>query len=271
MTPDQVKELVAEKSSDFVLYVDVASLLLYPDELPVTQHSVFNIIHTRWGLQTCNLSADQLELLSSREIEGIIGRLAGLEGVAAAVCDLQNETANMLASLSLGGCRAQPPQMGQHRQRLAAFFGRLNLAHSVVADLPIYTAGPAGDGVVVDEQMPPPCGMSVAAQRMISFVLGQHLTQVHMCLSHVNRMLGEFHYTPGAGFPLASISAAALHPTPLCPPEAAAICGDEAPKGRADAARRVEPEAPETRAYALSFRERNGLDTNPFSQFTGHS
>jgi hypothetical protein len=69
----------------------------------------------------------------------------------------------------------------------------LNLAHSVVADLPIYAAASAGD-----EQMLLPCGMSVVAQRMISFVLGQHLTQVHMCLFHVNRMLGEFHYPPGA-------------------------------------------------------------------------
>jgi hypothetical protein len=268
MTLDEVKSLSAEKISDFIIYVDVATLTLFPLEQTVTQHHLFNIMHAKWALQTCNLSVDQIELMSSAELEEVITRLTNLDSISSTVCDLQNETANLLASLSLAGSRPQSQQMGQLRQRLTGFFGKLNLAHSVVADLPLYASARPIEGRIVADTPPIPDGLSLPVQRMLSYIIGQHLTQIHMCLSHVNKMMGEFNCTPVAGFALAVASSPSLHPTPLCPPDAAAICSEEGPRVRQDG-RRGEPEvALESRTpYALSFREGHGLDTDPFSQF----
>jgi hypothetical protein len=268
LSPDEVRALTAEKSSDFIIYVDVATLTLFPYELPVTQHNLFNIIHAKWALLTCNLSTDQLELMSSGELEEVITRLTMLEAISTTVCDLQNETLAMLASLSLTGCRAQPQQMAQLRQKLTGFFGKLNLAHSVVADLPLYEPARVVEGRIVDDTQPMPGGLSLATQRMLSYIIGQHLTQIHMCLSHVNKMMGEFNCTPVAGFALAVASSPSLHPTPLCPPDAASICSEEGPRARQDGRRGESEVALESRTpYALSFREGHGLDTDPFNQF----
>jgi hypothetical protein len=159
----QVRPL--EKTSDFILYVVVATLTLFPDELSVTQHNLFNIIHAKWNLLTCNLAIDQIELMSSPELEELITRLTMLDAISSTTCDLQNETASMLASLSLAECRAQTHQMVQLRQKLTSFFGKLNLAHSIVADLPLYASARPMDGRIIDDREPLSGGLSLPPQR----------------------------------------------------------------------------------------------------------
>jgi hypothetical protein len=70
-----------------------------------------------------------------------------------------------------------------------------NLAHSIVVDLPLYAPSRPIDGSIVDDKPPMPGGLS-----MRLYVIGQHLTQIHMRLSHANKMMGKFNCTPVAGF-----------------------------------------------------------------------
>jgi hypothetical protein len=265
---DEIPSLLDEKLSDYILLVDIGSAMLYPDEVQVTQHNFSNIIHSKWDRLNYNLTVEQIELISLPEFEQIITKLTPLENIPNTVGELQNETANVLASLSLNGCRAQPGQLFQLRQNLIRFFARLSLAHSIITDLPLYSPVKATTGFVLEAPQPPPSGLSLPMQRMLSYLLERNLTQIHVCLSHVNKMLGEFTHTPATCFTLVAPGSASLHPSPLCAPDAASVCNEESPRMRSDYARGPEPEVTlEVRTpYSISFREGNGLDTSPFSR-----
>jgi hypothetical protein len=268
LAPDDVVEVLAEQSSDFVLLVDVGGAALHPGGVSVTHHNFFNVVHRKWDNMIYNFAIDQIELLTMPEFEAIIAKLTNLDNIPATISELQNETANALASLSLVDCKTQPVQLIQLRQKLAHFFGRLSLAHSIVTDLPLYSPVRQPQGAVVEVAQPPPNGLSLPLHRMLAYLLGRNLTQVHVCISHINKMLGEFTHTPTTSFTLVTPGSASLHGSPLCAPDAASICGEESPRMRADYGR-TEPDVTlEVRTpYSISFREGSGLDTNPFSQF----
>ena len=275
MTKEQVNEKLQQKHSDFILFLDVGGFYLFPDEVPVTIQNVGEVVKRKWDLTINNLSADYIELLTGSELEAIITKLTTLDNISANVCELQNETANVMASLSLNNCRAQPEQIQQLRQKLANFFGKLNLANSIVADMPLYMPVQETRGEIVHVTGQPPNGLSFPMQRMLAYIIGENLTQLHMCLSHVNKMLGEFVMAPTTYFAMASGNSAALHPTPLCPPSASLICSEEPQtRGRMELGRRIEPEVTVEMGtpYSISFREGHGLDVNPFSQYSryGH-
>ena len=269
---EQADARIGERATDFVVLVELSRVVLLPGDVPVTVQNVAEVVKRRWDIANHNLGVEYIELMTRAELEKIVTELTTLDNISSTVCELQNETANAMASLSLTGCQAQPPQLNGLRQKLRNFFGKLNLANSTIADFPIYGTSQPARGEIVSAVQPPLSGLSLPMQRMLSYIVGQHLTQIHMCIAHVNRMLGELTLAPSTSFVMATSTSSSLHPTPLAAPSAAVVCADQPARARIEFGRRIEPEvAVDMRTpYAISFRESNGMDVNPFSQFSRH-
>lgn len=269
MSSEQVAARHEQGESDFIVFVEATAIRLFPGEQQVTVASCCDVIKRKWDVMNNNLTAEELELMTREELEEIIARLTTLDNISAQVCKLQNDTANAMASLSLSADRqTQEKPLGELRTELSTFFGKLNLANSVISDLPLNnsSAGGRGKAVTVCEPITP--SLSLPVQKVLSYMMGQFLTQIHVCLAHVSRMIGDFVVNP-ASFSTA-ISTTSLHPTPLSAVCVCSVCDDDAPAARGmEFGRRLEPEvtAKMSTGYSVSFRDHQGMDTNPFNQF----
>ena len=271
MTINGVKDYIKNRNetgapmSDFIVYVDLTGLIIFPGEISTSSMNAGNVIQNSWDIRNNNLGLEQLELMTNAELEQIVMKVAPdiFENIEETIQNLQNETADALASSSTN-CKFSREQLLDLRNKLQQFFGKLNLVNSMIADLPIYLNAEPMQGQVIHDCPPPPGGLSRSAQKVLSYLIGKSLSQVHMCLSHVNKLLGEFKQMKTLFAPPVSTSAG-MHPTPLCAPVCSTICGEEqAP--RADYGRRLEPEVAVDMPtqYQLSFRNRFDAGYSPF-------
>lgn len=270
-TREKADEKVVEKAADFFVFVELGRVVVLPGEAPVTAQNVADVVKRMWDITNHNLSSDYIELMTRAELEKIITELTSLDNISSTVVELQNETANAMSAMMLNDGQI-PPQIPKLEQKVRTFFGKLNLANSTIADIPLHAASQATRGEVVSVVPPRTSALSVPMQRMLSYIVEQHLTQIHMCLAHLNRMQGETAATATTSFALVTPTSPALHPTPLCAPCTSVVCSDQPPRARVEIGRRIEPEvAVDMRTpYSISFRESNGMDINPFSQFSRH-
>lgn len=273
MPPEKLKSKIESKRSDFIIYVDSNNLTLYPDSISITQQNLADVIHRRWDILNNNLTVDQIELLTSSDLENIITNLTSLENISNTVEEFQNQTANFLSSFSLEECRATTEELQEFRSQLQGFFGRLNLANSVIAEMQLFgSTSSQQPGVVLPGSLPPSNGLSPPMQRALSFTIATYLTQMHVCLMHINKLLNEFSIAQTI-FATANYKSVAMHPTPLCALPFASMCNDNQQRYRmansTDYDQKLETDVNvEMRArYSINFREQNGFDTNHFNQF----
>lgn len=264
MTSEAAKEKIASNCSDFIIFIDFNIIILYPDSISVTQQNIAEIIHRRWDIMNNNLSLDQIELLSMSDIEAIITKLTSLENIATTVGEFQDETSNIISSLLLESCRTTQPQLGLFRKKLANFFGRLNLANSIIADMPLYASMTPIKGSIVPTFVPSVNGLSPPMQRVLSYTVGVYLTQIHVCIYHINKLLNEYVVTASC-FPTVTSNSIAMHPTPLCALPIEAIIQDDNQRINVESGRRLEPDVNvEVRTpYFINFRDTDGAD--PFN------
>ena len=268
MSLDDAKQRVLLKMSDFVIFIESNNIVLLPEAVAINQNNMTDVIHRRWDSMNNNLSPEQIELMSVSDLENVISRLTSLDNISATVNDLQNEAANILTSFSLADCKVQNPQIVAFRQKLLTFFGKLNLANSVIADMPLYSNSTLIPGTILQGFMPPPNGLSPPMQRVLSYLIGTYLTQIHVCLSQMNKLLNEYSAAPTV-FATASSNPNAVHPTPLCALPFSLICTDDFQRQRMEYGRRIEPDAnvDMQNMYSITFRESNGFYSNPLNQF----
>lgn len=271
LSSNAAKDRFQAHNSDFMLYIDQSHIVAFPDSVPVTQSNVVDYIHRQWNIMNNNLTIEQIELLTPTELEAIITKLTTLEKIAPTVSQLQNEVSDAIASMSSNDCKFKPQALSQLRSKLIAFFGKLNLANSIIADLPIYSSAQPFSGNLMQGAPPTPNGLSLPVQKALGFILGQGLTQIHMCIAHVNKMMGEYTFNTTC-FAMAKENAIGLHPTPLCAIDCASICTEET-KQQFNQGRRavnIEPDVSvEIRTpYQISFRDGMGMDSNVFNPFS---
>jgi hypothetical protein len=266
MSLNDVKDYYAKGNSDFIVYIDVSGFLLLPKGINVSLSSITNIIIDEWNFKNNNLTLEQLELLTSAEMEEKIMKLAPnvFENIEETIQNLQNETNDAIVSSTMDNCKFNTKALTDLRTNLENFFGKLNLANSIIADLPIYTKYEPDVGHQIKVCPPSPNGLSSSAQKVFSYLLGKSLSQIHMCLYHINKLLGEFKANSSA-FIAPSITSAGLNPTPLCAPVCSTICGEE-PTSKIEYGKKLEPEvAVDTPAqYSLSFRKKFDTGVSPF-------
>lgn len=263
MTKEKAAERMNEKLSDFILYIDFSGILLYPGAIPITTVNAYNTIQNEWDFKIINLSQEQLELLNNSEIESILLRIAPdvVDNLNANIVNLQNETANALSSTKTVNCQYGQNELQELHTKLQAFFSKLNILNSMLADIPVYSNNPNLQGTVVQVCPQLPAGMSLPAQKVFSYIIGRSLTQIHLCLSHVHRILNEYKQ-PRVTFATPTPS---IHQTPLCSLNWAVICG-EPQVPNIEYGRRLEPEvAVDTPTeYTISFRNRIETGFSPF-------
>ena len=266
MTSEAAKEKISSKSSDFIIFIDFNVIILYPDSVSVTQQNISDVIHRRWDIMNNNLSLDQIELLSMTDIEAIITKLTSLENIATTVGEFQDETSNIISSLSLENCRTTQQQLVAFRKKLTIFFGRLNLANSIIADMPLYATMTPIKGSIVPSFVPSASGLSPPMQRVLSYTIGVYLTQIHVCTYHINKLLNEFVVTTSC-FPTVASTSISIHPTPLCALPIEAIFHDDIQRYNIEYGRRLEPDVNvDVRTpYYINFRDTDGTD--PFNHY----
>lgn len=278
MTLNEAKErFEKEEDSDYVLFIDISGMnLLLPDHaadpVPVTNNNAMVVIQNDWDVRNNNFTLEQLELLSTKELESIILKLTPdvLDNLEENIQTLQNETADAITSTTTTSCKYGTQELQALRTKLQTFFGRLNLVNSIIADLPIYANMDPLIGQNITSCDPKPGGLSSSTQKVLSYIIGSSLSQIHICLSHINKIMGE--YRPSkTTFAQPTMTSPGVHPTPLCAPVCSSICGvtDGSDQGvkRIEYGRRLEPEVAVDLPtdYSLSFR--GGVLKTGFSPF----
>ena len=266
--------------SDYVLYIDISGLyLLLPDHsepLSCTSSNICMVILNDWNTRNNNFSLEQLELLSSTELEQILVKLTPdvLDNIEENMQALQNETTDAIQSMTTNNCKFTKVDIQALRTKILAFFGKLNLANFMIADLPIYMNREPEPGVIVQSRLPKPVGLSHSTQKVLLYIIGCALSQLHVCLSHLNKALGE--YVPmKSSYSQVLPTSPCLHQSPLCSANCEDICKlpevslDKLNKLNFDLKRNLEPEVAVDMPtqYSLSFRNRKFGDGDaPFGQ-----
>jgi hypothetical protein len=275
MTTDEVKEACDTDSHatklkfDYIVYVDLFGITLYPDGVSVKLTNIGAVIQNSWDMRNVNLGLEELELLTYQEFERIILKLAPdlFENIEETIIALQNETSDAISSMTTQNCQFSNENLQALRTKLQQFFAKLNMANSVIADLPIYIKNEPITGQTVRFCPPPPGGLSGSAQKVLSYMIGKSLSQIHMCLSHVNKLLNEFSQSRITFAPPVPTSPG-IHPTPLCVPVCSTICG-ESITDKSELGRKLEPEVvvDSSAKYSLSFRNRFDTGFSPFGPY----
>ena len=268
-----------DSRSDYILYIDISGLyLLLPDHsepVSCTFSNICMVILNDWNTRNNNFSLEQLELLSTLELEQILVKLTPdvLENIEENIQTLQNETTDAITSMTTNNCKYSKEDIIALRSKLLTFFGKLNLANFMIADLPIYSNVDPKPGHVVQFRAPKPVGLSHSTQKVLLYLIGSALSQLHVCLSHLNKALGEYKVAKSS-YSLITPASPCLHQSPLCSADCEIICTVPEERleklNKTDFNRNLEPEVAVDMPtqYSLSFRSR-GFDDgpNPFSVF----
>ena len=260
-----------DSNSDYVLFIDISgTYLLLPDHktdpIPCTLSNICETILNDWDMRNNNFTLEQLELLSSSELEQILLKLTPhvLDNIEENVQNLQNETSDAIASMTTASCKFTKEDIKSLRSKMLSFFGKLNLANFMIADLPIYANKEPKHGQNVQFRLPKPGGLSQPTQKVMLYIIGTALTRIHVCISHLNKILGEYKQNKTA-YAQITPNAPCLHQSSLCSPNCSMICavpGDVDKFNRFEYNRHLEPEVAVDMPtqYSLSFRSRGFND-----------
>ncbi|KAH0791026.1 hypothetical protein GPJ56_005161 [Histomonas meleagridis] len=260
VNPDQLNDMIEQKDSDFIIYIDNSVINIYPQGIAVQQSKLVDYIHRHWDEESNNLSPDQIELLTNSDIENITTKLTNTEHISSLIQDFQDKVSEALASMHSAENQIPKQKLEDYRYEFSVLFGKLNLANSTIADSIIYTPQERFKGTIVMNRPEPPKGISIYLQRTVSYFIAQSLTQVHLCLYHVNQMIGCL-TTKGPMFAIPQSGSTCVHPSPFCFMECFSLLANEDRNGN-DFAQRINAIEPDsgsvdvTPNYTLSFRYR---------------
>ena len=111
-------------------------------------------------------------------------------------------------------CKYKREDIETIRADILTFFGKLNLANFMIADLPIYSNIRPKQGQIVDHNSPKPVGLSSPTQKVLLYIIGSALSQIHVCLSHLNKLLNEYKPSKISYAPILP-SSPCFHQTPI--------------------------------------------------------
>lgn len=266
MSIDQAKNRLELEQSDYIVFADPTGMLILPDSIQCNIASMSQIINTNWYAKYNNFSLEQLELLTNQELEQVILKIAPdiLDNIDETIVNLQNSTADAIASVSTNSCAANSKELTEVKRKLQEFFAQLNLVNTIIADMPIYMNVEPQLGRTVSVKGQNPGGLSSSAQKVLSFIMGRSLSQIHTCIHQINRLLNCV-VPPKTIFASPDIKSPGFHPSPLTAPLCSSICGEEV-KPRIEYGRRLEPDVTVDipTQYTISFRSRMNAGNSPF-------
>lgn len=214
---ETIKNKVKENLSDYVLLVDNNEVTVYPSDEIMASKLIPEWIKNDWNKRNYNLSLGQLELMTSKEVHDVIAKLTKLDKIDETMSSLQDETSIAVTS-SLTQCKFSKEDLSALQGKLACFFSKLNVANSSITDIPVYSPPAELEGVTVNTCSSTPIGLSIEARKVLEYTIGSYLTQIHMCLNHVYKMIEEVNNELPPGLTSSNNSTPGLHPTPFCPP-----------------------------------------------------
>ncbi|EAX93195.1 hypothetical protein TVAG_199690 [Trichomonas vaginalis G3] len=266
MTIDQAKLRFEDQLSDYILYIDQAGMTIIPDSTECNLQNMSQFINNSWMTKCNNYSLEDLELLTNQELEQVILKIApdNVENIEETVVNLQNTTSDCITSTLTSTCAVNSKDLMETKRKLQEFFAKLNLINTIIADMPVYMNSEPQKGRSVQVRPLPPGGLSSSTQKVLLYIMGRSLSQIHVCIYKINQLIGCT--TPAKmNYDAPDLKSGVLHQTPLSAPLCASICGEEVAP-RVEFGRRLEPEVTVDipTQYTISFRNGFSNDYSPF-------
>ena len=231
ITHDLVNEKLSSNGADFFIFIDTNAFILFPGNANVQQHSICEWIRHKWNSKNNNLSPDEIELLTldnlEEKIKQISGPQTGLDDIASKISSFQDQVNVINASQEFQESQIPQQNIMKLRLDLANFFGKLNLANSIIADYQLFgNSFNNSRGEIVSSIPPKPIGISTPLQKALIYMVGQFLTQIHVCLYYINKILGEDNNNPSL-YSIVSSASQCMHPSPYCFADFGSISNDD--------------------------------------------
>jgi len=213
--------------SDYLIYIDVSGIVVFP-EIDTANVTLLPLLLTRhWSSLNNNLSIEQTELMTAPEIIAIISKLTRLESIDGTISSFQDETSKAIVSHSTESCKFTEAMIENLKERMGVFFSKLSSANSMISDMPVFASDSHRQGRLIPHPSSVPIiGLSIFLQRTLLNVTARGLTQIHMCLSHVNKMIGK-QQSSNSCYTTPSLTSSCMHPISLIAPVVNSLCSDD--------------------------------------------
>lgn len=227
LTHETATSTINQHKVDFIMFIDTNVILMLSstdsgttDSVSVQHQLVVEWIHRHWRSMNNNFSAEELELMTTNNFESLIKQLVGqstnLEDFTPTVSKFQEQVRCAIASQEFESCKTQSSDLIQLRTEISTFFSKLNIAYSIITDYTTYGNSQPLPGTKVSVTPEKPNGISVPLQKVLLFLLGQIMTQIHICLASINKLLGEGLNPSSVPFAIASGMSPGIISSPFC-------------------------------------------------------
>ena len=226
LTHETATTNIDQHKADFIMFIDTNVIIMLMSEsnkvnsVTVQHQLVVEWIHRHWRSMNNNLTVEELELMPTVSLETLIKQLVfqttNLEDFTPTVSKFQEQVRCAIASQEFETCKIKQEDLLQLRNEISTYFGKLNMAYSIITDYTTYGNSTPISGTCVSITPEKPNGISVPLQKVLLFLLGQIMTQIHVCLTTINKLLGEPLAPPSAPFAIATGISPGLRSSPFC-------------------------------------------------------
>lgn len=225
MSRDEIKQRVEDEIADYVVLAGAISIIIFPQGINIEKGKLPDYIMKNWETRNNNLTPNQIELLTRAEIEKILSKLINMQNILSTIYEFQDKVSEAMASMESEDCKITQQKLEDYRYEILLFFGKLNQGNSIISDSLIYSNEKVKkDGAYV--QILPQCtfGISLALQKVLSLFIANSLTQIHICLCHINQMTNKYVPKPNN---FASPKPTTMYQSPFCFMECSSLLADE--------------------------------------------
>lgn len=269
LTHETATSNLDQYKADFIMFIDTNVIIMLMSEsgkvnsVSVQHQLIVEWIHRHWRSMNYNFTAEELELMPTVNFEilikQLVGQLANLEDFTPTVSKYQEQVRCAIASQEFESCKIKEEDLLQLRSEILSYFGKLNLAYSIITDFTTYGNSPPAPGTSVSSTPDKPNGISVPLQKVLLFLLGQIMTQIHVCLTSINKLLGEQMVPPSAPFAIASgTNSPGLTSSPFCFVDCASLIAPSNPEKAAQ----MSPGNSRISASSPSFNQKVTIEFN---------
>ena len=269
LSNEEVKLRLEKKLSDYIIFIEGINISVYPNSEILNTKNLCSFILKDWKFKNDDLNSDQIELLTNIELENIIKRLTHIENIESTISTLQDETSDALISFYTETCKFKESNLISLKTKLLNYFSKLNLANSIISDLPIYNKTNFIQGTIINTPLIPSTqGLSWCIQKVLCYITGKGLTQLHMCIYQINKLLNDVNPPNNNFINQINLQSGCLNPISLCPPNISNICSDENIPIQ-ETGKKIEPaiSVDMSTSYSVSFRDNQNRNFNPFNKF----
>ena len=109
---------------------------------PVPHQLLVEWIHRHWRTMNNNLTLDEIELMTTNNLEALIKQLpsqsVNIDDFTPTISRFQEQVRCAIASQEFESIKIKPADLIQLRAEIFAFFSKLNSAYSLITDLKTY-------------------------------------------------------------------------------------------------------------------------------------